>query len=124
MSVTEAPVLPAQRARSPRRLGAVAAVLLAAAAPAGAQQWPSFRGPQASGVAQGTASVATSWNVPDGSNVLWKTPIPGLAVSSPIVAGDRLFVSTAVSSDPNAACGPGSTATSSRSRTSPRTCGG
>ena len=102
MSVTEASVPPAQRARSQRRLGAVVAVLLAAAAPAGAQQWPSFRGPQASGVAQGTASVATSWNVPDGSNVLWKTPIPGLAVSSPIVAGDRLFVSTAVSSDPNA----------------------
>ena len=34
--------------------------------------------------------------------VLWKTPIPGLAVSSPIVWGDRIFVSTAVSSDPNA----------------------
>ena len=102
MSVTEASVPPAQRARSQRRLGAVVAVLLAAAAPAGAQQWPSFRGPQASGVAQGTVAVATSWNVADGSNVLWKTPIPGLAVSSPIVAGDRLFVSTAVSSDPNA----------------------
>jgi outer membrane protein assembly factor BamB len=102
MSVIEAPVPPAQRSRTRRHCGAVVAVLLAAAAPAGAQQWPSFRGPQASGVAQGSAAVATSWNVPDGSNVLWKTPIPGLAVSSPIVAGDRLFVSTAVSSDPNA----------------------
>jgi outer membrane protein assembly factor BamB len=34
--------------------------------------------------------------------VLWKTPIPGLAVSSPIVWGDRVFVSTAVGSDPQA----------------------
>ena len=81
---------------------AAIAFVLAAAAPAAAQQWPSFRGPQASGVAGGTAPVATAWNVPKGDAVLWKTEIPGLAVSSPIVAGDRIFVSTAVSSDPNA----------------------
>ncbi len=34
--------------------------------------------------------------------LLWKTPIPGIAVSSPIVWGDRVFVTTAVSSDPKA----------------------
>jgi outer membrane protein assembly factor BamB len=79
-------------------------VLLAvlAAAPAAAQQWPSFRGPGASGVAVGTAPTATTWNVEKGDAVLWKTEIPGIAVSSPIVAGDRLFVSTAVSGDPKA----------------------
>ena len=81
---------------------AAALALLAAAAPAAAQPWPSFRGPQASGVAAGTTPVATSWNVPGGTAVLWKTPIPGISVSSPIVWGDRLFVSTAVSSDPGA----------------------
>ena len=85
-----------------RRLAAGLTLLLTAATAASAQQWPSFRGPQASGVAAGAAPVATSWNVPDGTAVLWKTPIPGLAVSSPIVSGDRIFVSTAVSSDPNA----------------------
>jgi outer membrane protein assembly factor BamB len=66
------------------------------------QNWPSFRGPQASGVADG-APTAVSWNVPTGQNVSWKTPIPGLAVSSPIVWGNRVFVSTAVGSDPSAA---------------------
>jgi hypothetical protein len=81
-------------------LGALVSVSLAAAAPAAAQQWPSFRGPQASGVATGTAPVATTWNVPTGDAVLWKTEVPGVAVSSPIVWGDTVFVSTAVSSDP------------------------
>ena len=65
------------------------------------QQWPSFRGTNASGVADGHP-VAVKWNAASGESVLWKTPIPGIAVSSPIVWGDRVFVSTAVSSDPNA----------------------
>jgi outer membrane protein assembly factor BamB len=66
-----------------------------------AQNWPSFRGPEASGVAEGFPTVMT-WNVATSQNVLWKAPIPGLAVSSPIVWGDHVFVSTAVSSDPAA----------------------
>jgi len=66
-----------------------------------AQQWPSFRGARASGVAEGTATPV-SWNATSGQNILWSTSIDGLAVSSPIVWGDRVFVSTAVSSDPNA----------------------
>jgi outer membrane protein assembly factor BamB len=89
--------------RSLVRPFAAAAVAAVVSVPLAAQQWPSFRGPQASGVATGTAPVATTWNVAAGDGVLWKTPIPGIAVSSPIVWGDRLFVSTAVSSDPNAA---------------------
>jgi outer membrane protein assembly factor BamB len=63
--------------------------------------WPSFRGPTASGVADGFAAPE-KWDATKGEGVLWKTPIPGLSVSSPIVWGDRLFVVTAVSSDPNA----------------------
>ncbi|MDO8631129.1 MAG: PQQ-binding-like beta-propeller repeat protein, partial [Phycisphaerales bacterium] len=62
--------------------------------------WPSFRGPQASGVADGFPT-ATKWNVETGENIRWKTPIPGLAHSSPIVWGDKLFVTSAISSDPN-----------------------
>jgi outer membrane protein assembly factor BamB len=79
---------------------AVGCASIAAVPSAFAQQWPSFRGPQASGVAIGTAPTATTWNVPAGEAVLWKTEVPGLAVSSPIVAGDRVFVSTAVGGDP------------------------
>ena len=74
---------------------------VAACASLSAQNWPSFRGPQASGVADG-AATPVSWNVSTSQNVVWTTPIAGLAVSSPIVWGNRIFVSTAVSSDPNA----------------------
>jgi len=58
--------------------------------------WPSFRGIRASGVADGYAS-ATTWNVPQGKGVKWKTPLAGLGHSSPIVWGDRLCVTTAIS---------------------------
>jgi outer membrane protein assembly factor BamB len=59
--------------------------------------WPGFRGANAAGVADGQGAVA-DWDVASGRNVLWKTPIPGIAVSSPVVAGDRVFVTTAVGS--------------------------
>jgi len=57
--------------------------------------WPAFRGHRARGFAEGYAS-ATTWDLEAGENVLWKTAVPGLAHSSPIVWGDRLFVTTAV----------------------------
>ena len=81
-----------------------APVLPKAAAAAGS--WPSFRGPQASGVADGQ-KLPDRWNATTAENIRWRTPIPGLAHSSPIVWGDRLFVTTAVSSRPNATFRPG-----------------
>jgi outer membrane protein assembly factor BamB len=89
------------RIRIPRS-SSIAALLLClapAAARAGAPSWPSFRGLQASGVAEGPAP--TAWNAETGANVLWKTPIPGLAHSSPVVWGDRVYVTTAVSTEAN-----------------------
>ncbi len=68
--------------------------------------WPSFRGPAASGVADGQ-DLPDRWNGETGENILWRTPIPGLGHSSPIVAGDRVFVTSAVSSDPDATFRPG-----------------
>ena len=68
--------------------------------------WPSFRGPNASGVADGQ-ELPDGWNAKTGENILWRTPIPGLAHSSPIVWGDRVFVTTAISSRPNATFKPG-----------------
>jgi outer membrane protein assembly factor BamB len=62
-----------------------------------AGSWPSFRGPQAAGVADGQ-QLPDSWNVEKGENILWRTNVPGLAHSSPIVWGDRLFVTSAISS--------------------------
>jgi outer membrane protein assembly factor BamB len=62
--------------------------------------WPSFRGPHASGIADGQDPPLT-WDAESGGNVLWRTPIPGLGHSSPVVWGDRIFLTTAVSADPD-----------------------
>jgi len=75
-------------------------LVLTVAALANAENWPSFRGPNASGVADGKPT-ATNWDGAKGTNILWKTSIPGLAHSSPVVWGDRVFVTTAVSSKGN-----------------------
>jgi outer membrane protein assembly factor BamB/protein tyrosine phosphatase (PTP) superfamily phosphohydrolase (DUF442 family) len=68
--------------------------------------WPSFRGPGASGVAEGQ-NLPDTWNGPKGENILWRTAIPGLSHSSPIVWGNRIYVTSAVSSDPKATFRPG-----------------
>jgi outer membrane protein assembly factor BamB len=78
---------------------------LPAARPA-AGSWPSFRGPGASGVADGQDLPAT-WDARTNEGILWRTPIPGLAHSSPVVWGDRVFVTSAISSRANATFKPG-----------------
>jgi outer membrane protein assembly factor BamB len=74
-----------------------------APAPAG---WPSFRGPAASGIDDGAPTPAT-WNVEEGKNVLWKTPIPGMGHSSPVVWGNRLWVTSAIRKEGDAPLKPG-----------------
>jgi outer membrane protein assembly factor BamB len=69
-------------------------------------RWPSFRGRHASGVADGM-NLPDRWDGASGENIRWRTPIPGLAHSSPIVWGNRLFVTSAVSSNPDATFRPG-----------------
>ena len=64
-----------------------------------AENWPGFRGVGARGVA-GNANLPVSWNVASGANIAWKTEIPGLGLSSPIVWDDRIFLTTAVSTNP------------------------
>jgi outer membrane protein assembly factor BamB len=78
--------------------------LTIAAATAGS--WPSFRGPEASGVADGQR-LPDRWDGATRQNILWRMAIPGLAHSSPVVWGPLVFVTTAVSSDPNATFRPG-----------------
>lgn len=80
-------------------LSVVAAAFgLSVVAAAGSGNWPSFRGPRASGIADGQ-NPPTTWDAPKGLNVRWKTPIPGLGHSSPIVWGERVFITSAVSSN-------------------------
>ena len=71
-----------------------------------AGSWPSFRGQQASGIAE-RQNLPDRWDAKTGENILWRTPIPGLAHSSPVVWGDRIFVTSACSSDPKASFRPG-----------------
>ncbi|MBW7904446.1 MAG: PQQ-like beta-propeller repeat protein [Phycisphaerae bacterium] len=73
----------------------VTASLAWAGEPAGVH-WPGFRGPLASGVAEGFA-LPTSWDVEKGENIRWRTPIAGLGHSCPAIWGDRVFLTTAVS---------------------------
>jgi outer membrane protein assembly factor BamB len=65
-----------------------------------AADWPGYRGPGASGVGQGAAPA--SWNGDTRTapvrNIKWKAAIPGLGHSSPVILGDKLFVTTAISS--------------------------
>lgn len=59
--------------------------------------WPQFRGENASGLAMG-AQPPVRWDLETGTNLRWKTRIPGLGHSSPVVWGDRVFLTTAISS--------------------------
>lgn len=72
-------------------------VVLSAGAASSVGNWPSFRGNQASGVADGQ-NLPDHWDGTRGTNIRWKTRIPGLAHSSPVIWGDRLYVTTAISS--------------------------
>ena len=65
-------------------------------APAAPRNWPSFRGAAGSGNGDGQRAPS-EWDVASGRNIKWKTAIPGIANSSPIVWGNRVFVTTAIS---------------------------
>ena len=106
------PALPLRRAatgtdphfsRHQRRLCLLVPSLIALTAlTAGAQElrpgvdWPQFRGIRASGIAEGF-ETPVRWNAETGENVRWRTPIPGLSHSSPIIWGNLVCVTTAVS---------------------------
>ncbi len=68
----------------------------AATAPRPGIDWPQFRGIRASGIAEGRPTPV-KWDVATSKSVAWKTPVPGLGLSSPIVWGDLVCLSTAIS---------------------------
>jgi outer membrane protein assembly factor BamB len=75
------------------RLGArVLLVVVLVAGRAQAQEWPEFRGPTGQGHA-GDQGVPSEWS--EARGVAWKTPIPGLGWSSPVVGGGRVWLTTA-----------------------------
>jgi outer membrane protein assembly factor BamB len=60
---------------------------------AGDNNWPQWRGPQGSGVSA-EKNLPTEWS--DTRNVLWKTEIAGRGHSSPIIWGNRIFLTTSI----------------------------
>jgi len=74
---------------------AVLSASIALAGETGPGSWPSFRGERGSGLAAGPAPPI-QWDGVKPVNVRWKAAVPGLAHSSPIVWGDRVFLTTAV----------------------------
>ncbi len=75
------------------RLSAIAAILIAFSGAASADNWPQWRGPAGTGASVETGLPQT-WS--DTSNVAWRTRLGGVGVSSPIVWGDRVFVTSQV----------------------------
>lgn len=59
-----------------------------------AADFPQFRGPNGTGVADAT-TIPTAWSMTD--NVAWKIEVPGAGWSQPVLIGDQLFLTTAVS---------------------------
>ncbi|MEO8678103.1 MAG: PQQ-binding-like beta-propeller repeat protein [Vicinamibacterales bacterium] len=62
--------------------------------------WPGFRGIDARGVDE-TAALPVQWNVPESRLVKWRVPVAGLGHSSPVVWGDMVCTTTAISGTPD-----------------------
>ena len=80
--------------RFARNLLAGVLVLLSIAGAGATDKWPQFRGSNA-GVADDDPALPETWS--ETENVLWKTAIPGMGWSSPVVWGDHVILTSAVS---------------------------
>jgi outer membrane protein assembly factor BamB len=62
---------------------------------ASGEDWPAWRGPAGTGVSA-EKSPPMSWNGPEKQNICWRTPLPDRGNSTPIVYGNRVFVTQAI----------------------------
>ena len=67
-------------------------LLLAPLATSAAEGWPNWRGPARTGVSA-AADLPLAWDAE--KNIAWKLPLPGVSGSTPIVAGERIFLNVA-----------------------------
>jgi outer membrane protein assembly factor BamB len=79
------------------RKSVLSTILIASFSIAYAGNWPGWRGPGALGISE-EKGIPVKWDM--SKDIKWKAEVPGLGHSSPIVWGTRVFVTTAVSSDP------------------------
>lgn len=70
-----------------------------------AANWPQFRGADSRGVAADNERLPEQWS--ESENVAWKVAVPGRGWSSPVVWGDKVFVTTVVSEGETEAPKPG-----------------
>ncbi len=70
-------------------------ILVAEAVTEPTVNWPGFRGANRSGVGDG-AEMPVDFDLASGRGVAWRVELPGLGNSSPVVWGDRIYVTTAV----------------------------
>ena len=75
-------------------MGSMTLVLAAAFTCDAQSEWPQFRGPGARGIST-REGLPVRWSTNE--NIAWKTALPGLGWSSPIVWGDQIIVTSAVS---------------------------
>src|SRR5688572_9699774 len=75
-----------------RRLGLLLLLLILGTSALGAQNWPQFRGPTGQGHATETG-LPVEWS--ETKNVAWKTPVPGIGWSSPVIADGLVWLTTA-----------------------------
>jgi outer membrane protein assembly factor BamB len=78
---------------SSRRITLGLVLLLAAMTRADEPNWPQFRGPGSRGVFE-SASLPVTWS--NKENVAWAVDVPGLGWSSPVIAGNRIFLTSAI----------------------------
>jgi len=78
-----------------RAVVAAAGFMFALAGVSASDQWPQFRGQQA-GVVADDPALPDTWS--EAENIVWKSAIPGLSWSSPVVWDDHVFLTAAISS--------------------------
>ena len=58
------------------------------------EYWNQFRGPQGTGTVEDHPALPDKWSATE--NVAWEQEIPGMGWSSPIVWGDKVFLTTVI----------------------------
>ena len=75
-------------------------LLLLTTLPAFAEDWPSWRGPRQDGTAD-SSTYPTKWSASE--NIKWKVPVPGVGHSSPVISKGKIFLTTCMEAEPDAA---------------------
>ncbi|HUG93356.1 MAG TPA: PQQ-binding-like beta-propeller repeat protein [Planctomycetaceae bacterium] len=83
-------------------LAAVLFTTLAGRAIQGGENWPQWRGPHGNGISDSTG-LPTTWSLTE--NIVWTTELPSWSGATPIVWGDRVFVTSPAKPQPQAAAG-------------------